>query len=338
VQAPFDPQTLNRYTYCRNNPLIYTDPTGHFFGFIIAIIVNAIIGAAIGAAVGAGMAAITGGDIGQGALWGAIGGALMGGISTALGAMATVGAGASFSSTMGAFGTLSVPIQASIMAVSAFSTSLIVGSLQGISGSALWQSAGISAGVAFASTMVIGSISEAMKNQRISAAKKNQDSINGLLSQAENDFSQGNMEGYLKASKELQKLGVDIPVGRVPNSLEKVTLESAFPSLKNALITGERTTDYNCISWTLGITDKWVNPTPTIAGMDQLYGSYGYHVVPKSQAQIALFTKNGIPTHGAVRVTGGIYESKCGALQRILHNLEDLEGSSYGQAVKYYAK
>ncbi|MGV8074546.1 MAG: SpvB/TcaC N-terminal domain-containing protein [Syntrophobacteraceae bacterium] len=35
VQAPQDPQTLNRYSYCRNNPLRYTDPTGHsFFGEI----------------------------------------------------------------------------------------------------------------------------------------------------------------------------------------------------------------------------------------------------------------------------------------------------------------
>ena len=25
----YDPQMLNRYSYCRNNPLIYTDPTGH---------------------------------------------------------------------------------------------------------------------------------------------------------------------------------------------------------------------------------------------------------------------------------------------------------------------
>ncbi|MBI5873337.1 MAG: hypothetical protein HZB36_04250 [Candidatus Omnitrophica bacterium] len=29
VQAPYDPQSLNRYTYCRNNPLNYVDPTGH---------------------------------------------------------------------------------------------------------------------------------------------------------------------------------------------------------------------------------------------------------------------------------------------------------------------
>jgi len=31
VPIPGDPQSLNRYSYCRNNPLIYTDPTGHSF-------------------------------------------------------------------------------------------------------------------------------------------------------------------------------------------------------------------------------------------------------------------------------------------------------------------
>jgi hypothetical protein len=29
---PNDPLSINRYIYCRNNPLIYTDPTGMFFG------------------------------------------------------------------------------------------------------------------------------------------------------------------------------------------------------------------------------------------------------------------------------------------------------------------
>ena len=31
VQAPYDPQSLNRYSYCRNNPINLTDPTGHKF-------------------------------------------------------------------------------------------------------------------------------------------------------------------------------------------------------------------------------------------------------------------------------------------------------------------
>jgi len=32
VPNMFDPQDLNRYSYCRNNPLIYVDPSGHSFG------------------------------------------------------------------------------------------------------------------------------------------------------------------------------------------------------------------------------------------------------------------------------------------------------------------
>ncbi len=63
VQAPFDPQTLNRYAYARNNPLIYTDPSGHsFFGLDILI----------GAAIGATVAAIQGDNIWEGALAGAV--------------------------------------------------------------------------------------------------------------------------------------------------------------------------------------------------------------------------------------------------------------------------
>jgi RHS repeat-associated protein len=71
VQAPFDPQTLNRYSYCRNNPIIYSDPSGHWF------IIDDLIAAGIGALVGAVSAAINGEDIGQGALTGAISGALI---------------------------------------------------------------------------------------------------------------------------------------------------------------------------------------------------------------------------------------------------------------------
>jgi hypothetical protein len=59
---------LNRYSYCRNNPFRYTDPTGHFF-------LEIIIGALIGAALNTSIAAITNQDIGMAALTGAISGA-----------------------------------------------------------------------------------------------------------------------------------------------------------------------------------------------------------------------------------------------------------------------
>jgi len=45
VQAFTDPQTLNRYSYVRNNPLIYTDPSGNFGWFAAAVVIGAVVGA-----------------------------------------------------------------------------------------------------------------------------------------------------------------------------------------------------------------------------------------------------------------------------------------------------
>jgi RHS repeat-associated protein len=81
VPYPGNPQTLNRYGYCGNNPVLYVDPSGHFFGIddLIYVAIFAAKGAVIGAAVGGTSAAVTGGDIGQGILTGAISGAIFGG-------------------------------------------------------------------------------------------------------------------------------------------------------------------------------------------------------------------------------------------------------------------
>ncbi|VBB46351.1 hypothetical protein TRIP_B40244 [uncultured Desulfatiglans sp.] len=37
---PTDPQLLNRYSYCRNNPLMYVDPSGHFPHFIVGALIS----------------------------------------------------------------------------------------------------------------------------------------------------------------------------------------------------------------------------------------------------------------------------------------------------------
>lgn len=80
VPYPSDPQSFNRYSYARNNPVIYTDPTGQFFG-----IDDLIIGAIIGAIIGGTTAAVTGGDIGQGMLMGAVFGGIFSGVSGLVG-------------------------------------------------------------------------------------------------------------------------------------------------------------------------------------------------------------------------------------------------------------
>jgi RHS repeat-associated protein len=78
VQQPSNPQTLNRYSYCNNNPVNYVDPTGQFWGAVFAVLAKVIFGAAIGATIGTAVSAATGGDIGKGAATGAISGAFFG--------------------------------------------------------------------------------------------------------------------------------------------------------------------------------------------------------------------------------------------------------------------
>ena len=75
VQDFSDPQTLNRYSYARNNPIIYTDPSGHFFG-----IDDLIIGAIIGAVIGGTTSALTDGNVLQGMLIGAVSGVIFTGV------------------------------------------------------------------------------------------------------------------------------------------------------------------------------------------------------------------------------------------------------------------
>jgi len=53
VQAPDFTQNFNRYTYCYNNPLIYTDPTGEIVWFV-PVIIGAVVGAYTGASVQSG--------------------------------------------------------------------------------------------------------------------------------------------------------------------------------------------------------------------------------------------------------------------------------------------
>ncbi len=104
VPKVLDPQALNRYTYVRNNPLRYTDPTGHDFG--ISLLVAVVVSAAVSAGTNAAIAAATGGNVGAAAKYGAVSGAITAGAcSGGCGMVGTVvanaGAGAASSAAIG---------------------------------------------------------------------------------------------------------------------------------------------------------------------------------------------------------------------------------------------
>jgi hypothetical protein len=97
VQAPDLSQNLNRYSYCLNNPLIYTDPRGEFIFTALALLIpggQAFIPMAVAADIGlwGGGSAVNGTnnpfkwDYGNGKTWAGMGvGALAGGVGGGIG-------------------------------------------------------------------------------------------------------------------------------------------------------------------------------------------------------------------------------------------------------------
>ncbi|HME00025.1 MAG TPA: RHS repeat-associated core domain-containing protein [Terriglobia bacterium] len=150
-----------------------------------------------------------------------------------------------------------------------------------------------------------------------------------------------------------------------------------FPNLKAGewSITGPAIPEYNCIAWSVGVTNQWVWPGNTEAVFDKLYKE-GLTVTPRNRAgqpigrpvqigggykdsdncdpechkrKVALFVDEaGVPTHAAREVEdGGVWESKLGSLCRIKHKLTQLEGATqkgrppgtaYGKVKKCYEK
>ncbi|MGA1825980.1 MAG: RHS repeat domain-containing protein [bacterium] len=95
VPNPLDPQMLNRYSYCRNNPVMFVDPSGHFFD---PVTIGIIVGAAFGAYQGYQIADAKGVDPLGYMISGAVIGGLSGGVGGALAGTTLTGSIAAASS------------------------------------------------------------------------------------------------------------------------------------------------------------------------------------------------------------------------------------------------
>jgi hypothetical protein len=130
-------------------------------------------------------------------------------------------------------------------------------------------------------------------------------------------------------------------MARQMTSAEKQQFRSLFPSLdvNHAVVTGEASTVYNCISWTVGVTNRWLWPGNSVANFDAFYRGFGFlRAGDGAIAAWGLSTSN--MTHGSVtgHGHGARWESKCGGDLRIQHGLGELVSSSYGHVVAFYRR
>lgn len=123
---------------------------------------------------------------------------------------------------------------------------------------------------------------------------------------------------------------------------EKKEYKQVFPKLNTnrAVVTGEATKQYNCISWTIGVTSRWIWPGENISDFDKFYkNSLGYK--RSSDGPIAAWghSKSRME-HGCISGPGHgpRWESKTGSGLRFQHGLNELVGSVYGRVVQFYNK
>ncbi len=155
--------------------------------------------------------------------------------------------------------------------------------------------------------------------------------------------------------------------GRQPKPDERIVAKNAWPKLENCewSITGEATTLYNCIAWSVGETNVWYNdiysnfsdPNHPIVGIDMAYGNKngileisdmdafydvkGYLPTATSFADADVVYYSGFHASKKKNCNCGmgkwaIFESKCGEWFKIEHLWDQLNDGDYGNPICYY--
>ena len=128
-------------------------------------------------------------------------------------------------------------------------------------------------------------------------------------------------------------------------------VDSSFGKIKGEFeVTGDATSQYNCIAWSLGVTSRWINPPATLGTCDQLNAQYGYYRMNgldfsrhSGYEKVVLYGKKNAAgqitefTHQARQLRDGTWTSKLGRGVQIRHVTPDaLDGNSYGVPVAVY--
>ena len=129
------------------------------------------------------------------------------------------------------------------------------------------------------------------------------------------------------------------------------TARRDFPYLGQRFeVLGPATRSYNCIAWSLNITDHWVWPGYQIRDFDRLNGQRGFRRIDGLDFtrrvhvdRIVLYGKKNRgrleATHQARQLADGSWSSKLGALPLIRHlKPEDLNGDIYGTPVAVFVR
>jgi type VI secretion system secreted protein VgrG len=124
-----------------------------------------------------------------------------------------------------------------------------------------------------------------------------------------------------------------------------------FPRLGNNYeVLRNGTSSYNCIAWSLGITNKWIWPGTSLPAFDKLNNDHGFHRISgldyKVEAgvdKVVLYGKKKdgktVVTHQARQMSDGTWTSKMGKMAVIRHATPDsLDGPDYGRPIAVYTR
>jgi hypothetical protein len=126
--------------------------------------------------------------------------------------------------------------------------------------------------------------------------------------------------------------------------------KSSFPEVPLE-IAGRRTKAYNCIAYSIGVTDRWVwnevdlndNGEASFQEFIQFYNNHGYKPTGNPEkAAIAMYGEVkglGVAVRHAARKVGRFWESKMGQGDTLRHREPDIfGGTSYGVLLVMFEK